>query len=270
MKKYTLLHYEMIRRSAFFILTLLCPLCVFGQETDILVDKGKSWECLTEWPGMEAEAHVYAFSEDVTENGKTYSKLLKDGSFFALLRQEGDKVFMVSDDYAGGEEVLLYDFGLKVGEKFSFTGEDSENLVVINVDSIKIGDRIRRRIIFEWERYLPKDYDAQSLTVQDDNVFECWVEGIGSVYGPVSPMIPFIIGASYYRTEKCLQDGSVIFTYSDFGADPYSSILNVPFVVIHPQNEKEHQPTFDLQGRRLDGQPTKGIYIRNGKKHVIK
>lgn len=31
-----------------------------------------------------------------------------------------------------------------------------------------------------------------------------------------------------------------------------------------------HAPAYDLQGRRVNGQPTKGIYIKDGKKHVKK
>lgn len=241
-----------------------------GQGADMFVDKRKSWKCLNEWPGWEPEVHMYEFSGDVTANGKTYSELLMDGSHPYLLRQEGNKVFMVYNN----KEVLLYDFGLEVGDKFSFTGKESENLVVMDVNFITVGDRVRRRMIFAWERYLPKDYDVQSLSSQDYSAIDCWVEGIGSVYGPVSPMTPFMIGGRY-RAQSCLLDGSVIFSYSDFGVDPYNP-QDGSSVAIQTQTENVRQPVFDLQGRKLlnsqwsNSQIRRGLYIQNGKKVVVK
>jgi hypothetical protein len=243
-----------------------------AQEADMFVDKRKSWRCLNEMPGWEPEVHMYEFSGDVTANGKTYSELLMDGSHPYLLRQEGNKVFMIDNN--SPEEVLLYDFGLEVGDKFSFTGKESENLVVMDVDFITVGDRVRRRMIFAWERYLPKDYDVQSLSSQDYSAIDCWVEGIGSVYSPVSPMTPFMIGGRY-RTQSCLLDGSVIFSYSDFGVDSYNP-QNGSSVAIPTQTENVRQPVFDLQGRKLlnsqwsNSQIRRGLYIQNGRKVVVK
>ena len=46
--------------------------------------------------------------------------------------------------------------------------------------------------------------------------------------------------------------------------------LDGPSAVALPQVEKEQSPFFDLQGRRLTGKPTKGIYIQNGRKVLVK
>lgn len=51
------------------------------------------------------------------------------------------------------------------------------------------------------------------------------------------------------------------------------TILPLEEYMTNIEQVKQHQqdsPLFDLHGRRLSGQPTKGIYIQNGKKVVVK
>ena len=52
----------------------------------------------------------------------------------------------------------------------------------------------------------------------------------------------------------------------DFGSDTdgVKAILRPSSLTFHPQR------CFDLQGRRVQGQPRSGVYIRDGRKQVVK
>ena len=56
------------------------------------------------------------------------------------------------------------------------------------------------------------------------------------------------------------------FRFADFDDDLTTSI-KLP--VVKEENDSD-APIYDMCGRRLQTVPSKGIYIRNGKKYVVK
>ena len=66
---------------------------------------------------------------------------------------------------------------------------------------------------------------------------------------------------------SCSMDGECIFTREDFSTQAYRITDGIFLPTAQTADPKEN-PIHDLQGRRLNGIPQKGIYIRNGKKHV--
>ena len=73
-----------------------------------------------------------------------------------------------------------------------------------------------------------------------------------------------------YLDMKCLSvyDGDkCIFTYEDFTKEAYHS---EPVGINAVQASNSSVPLFDLQGRRIQGEPRKGMYVLGGKKYVKK
>ena len=117
------------------------------------------------------------------------------------------------------------------------------------VDSIMVNGVIRRRWWFDSK--------------------DVWVEGIGSAFS--GPFGGVRVEASWLKiTGKLLSvyDGDeCIFTYEDFTKEAYHS---EPVVINAVQVSNSPVPLFDLSGRRIQGEPRKGVYVRGGKKYVKK
>ena len=72
----------------------------------------------------------------------------------------------------------------------------------------------------------------------------------------------------YMTFKACYENGVCIFTNEDFKAAPITSSIKEtlrPVITNIPKSSA----TFDLQGRRINGELKRGLYIRDGKK-VIK
>ena len=170
------------------------------------------------------------------------------GIFEYAMREEEKKVFCVYPHYAG--EVLLYDFGLNVGDSFQLYDDDSGTdtdawATVVSVDTVVVGNRVFRILDVR-----PKDMM---------NWPNRWVEGIGGMYYLVSN---FLAVGNNYVFSSCQLDGETIFTYEDCRT---VGIKGKPIV-----DGKRGTSFFGLQGRHLSSKPDKGIYIRDGRKVVVK
>lgn len=95
-----------------------------------------------------------------------------------LLREENNKVFYLD---TLNQLDTLYDFSLNVGDSvlFGLYGMYLEWLKVINVDSIQINGDYYRRLKF-----------AEPTIQASDELNEIWIEGIGSIHGPLFPNFP--------------------------------------------------------------------------------
>jgi len=67
-----------------------------------------------------------------------------------------------------------------------------------------------------------------------------------------------------YKLLSCYEDGKCIFTQKDFRSEPGVDRIEE----LSPALSKREEAIFDLQGRRLNAVPAKGLYIRDGKKYV--
>jgi hypothetical protein len=95
-----------------------------------------------------------------------------------LLREENNKVFYLD---TLNQLDTLYDFSLNVGDSvlFDLYGMYPEWLQVVNVDSILINGDYYRRLEF-----------AEPTIQAFDELNEIWIEGIGSIHGPLFPNFP--------------------------------------------------------------------------------
>ena len=204
------------------------------------------------------EINAEPFSLGVTEmmefNGRKCYKLctLENGvplSETARYMYEKDcKVYMWNNE---NEWNCKMDFGLSLGESMS-------TYKVLNVDTIEIKGIKRRRLMFE------------NQSASSDFPPLCWVEGIGSPYtGPIGILGSATVPGSYYGAiVLSIYDGDeCIFTLDDFTKEAYHA-EPVGINAINVSNTSA--PVYDLQGRRIQGEPQKGMYIRGGKKYVRK
>lgn len=158
--------------------------------------------------------------------------------------------------YDWREDVVLYDFTLEMGDRYPCKGE----VYVSGVSHMTTRDSVERKVLFL----------SNGLEI---------VEGIGCLNSPDGPfayqnssgcdpirVVGIELGnldlptASLLSLRKYGENTAPIYVKGDEIADiKRTSMTNTINGSLH-----------DLQGRRVTGTPQRGIYIRNGKKIVIK
>ena len=114
------------------------------------------------------------------------------------------------------------------------------------IDTIEVNSRLFIRHRYSWE----------------NNEMYPAVEGIGFL-GGIFTMSPAFARSDYLQFVACYEDGECIFTESDF----YKQGIEAEIKTIETKNPRTINPAiFDLQGRRIQGEPKHGVYIRDGKK----
>ena len=229
-------------------------------------------------PDTGADIEVYNLGE-VERKGTTYQMALRvRGHLYhipsmvdtLLYRWEGKRAYADFDDmcrvlYDGdgdalrrdypcvGGEVVLYDFTLGVGDSFGGTK-------VRDVSKVSLGGETRKLLTLE--------------------TGHCLLEGIGSTSGgffeymKVPLWLPGFKGicSTYLRIYE--EDGLPMFQQSS--EETYEFLMREEdvheFFLMNVREglfiEPKDNPIHDLQGRRLNGIPQKGVYIQNSRKYV--
>ena len=172
----------------------------------------------------------------------------REGSCVYALAEDLRRIFHPSDEVLSncydriGKEVLIYDFGKEEGEAFGDT---------------KIVEMTETEILG-----MPR----KCLTLANGHRV---VEDIGSLTGGYFDYMMNLVWEDEWRgRRRCVLDayeenGEVVLS-----KDTMESVLSVasqsPTVPIGAK------ATHDLQGRRISGTPQHGIYIRDGKKYVVR
>ena len=160
--------------------------------------------------------------EDTTINGKIYKKLylfndsvfnINNATYLGGIREENKQIFYIGEILhfrkpasAANEEILLYDFDLNIGDtlrandysintNFSTLGFD---WVVVNIDTILLGNKLRRRIFF----------DVDTVT---------WIEGIGNLEGFLFASYMPITGTPPHGSIICFkQNDTIVYFNSNY------------------------------------------------------
>ena len=224
-----------------------------GNDYLPFLEEGKTWK-VTYYVRENTDSYnrTYIVQGDTIIEGRQYKKCIEQdtGRYLYALREKGGKVYsVVSTDKYGEpnkEESLLFDFTVNEGDIIE---TEVQLLHVTGIDHIKN----RRRIhIYATSKIYPYEYSGTGVLV----------EGIGSDRGPLSS---YGWGLSLNTMDECTMEEETLFNYSDFTASADATGLK--------QQTDSFQPSgviHDLQGRRLESQSGKGIYIQNGKKVVVK
>ena len=208
------------------------------------------------------------------------------------IREEGGRIYVDKDDYmeylngnrvlqpkpvsstilypvTDEGEVVLYDFNMQVGDKFPVI-EGRETVFVEGIETITCKDDTERKLF-----HLSNGCDI--------------IEGIGAVNGA-----GFLVGyLGENRKWFSIQHLCVFSKNIDMGLSREEGLANANLIYscsyeealeqskekidhytnvksIYGNGSKNRACIFNLQGRRLTTQPQRGVYIRDGRKYVVK
>ena len=160
--------------------------------------------------------------------------------YYCAVREEDYRVYIVEEEAT--EEKLIYDFSNPeeiVALPFTFNddnfvrtrgGHDSDFLPGQLMYSVYTGDYIHNPFAFEFSSLI---YDKPKLGKN------MWVH-------------------------SCMKDGKYIFNIN------WTAEISAIEDKMYIENSQQNSTLYDLQGRRLTSQPSKGVFIQGGKKVVIK
>lgn len=271
------------------LICILYPSCVSAQaqssrlEYRPFAQDGKRWE--TQVGFIMENVYCNYIDGDTLINGETWKKVFNvygypesKPSYFLAIRDVGKKVYAIAK--SSRTPRLLYDFDLRAGdivkcgiEGNAFcclldTGEKQDSLFGFPFDTflrVERIDTINARG-YKHRRYTLKLLDAykEYLWNGDDAYNQIiWVEGVGSGAGPFLPWISLPPRDSFLQ--NCVINDNSLFGYPDFyDADTSDAIRSTIYT------KSVGDIPFDLSGRRVAMPPSKGIYIRDGKKVAVK
>ena len=218
--------------------------------------------------------------------GKEYNKVYYENktktdnySILLHMRREGKKILVRYDEYKSLQAVLgrdmtdfdklcryevtadgdmiLYDFGMQVGDKFRHV-EGLEDIYVTE----------RRKCT--WNYNSTCNHEITAIFLSNHVTL---LEGVGyerfNIVGPFSKTPDFFDYLNEHPNKKTQLEFAIVGEeriYDLIFDGGGSSVESITF-------NKSQMPfdIFDLQGRRVKSQPTqKGIYIQNGRKIVVK
>ena len=217
---------------------------ISAQDYRPLVEEGKVWtlESKVQFSadGFYVDTTKCEIKGDSLIGDVTYKRLLLDGKCRYLLREEGKRVYMFNND----EEFLLYDFGLGLGDVMEEKLHELGDYQVSRIFSVNASDRPLK---------------CMELTgLAEANDVNYWIEGVGGLEGPVWPFYSTRDGA-FLTLLSCEVNGEVLYQYGDFTTTGISHIAYPASSIL-----------YDLQGRKIEAKPGKGIYIKDGKKYMMK
>ncbi len=229
------------------VLTVAVLSSVSGYAYEPLVLEGLVWN--TSHEKYEDNGKPYEvvnkqyFGAPVELYGKTYHPFKHKDHIFGYMRQDGDKVYLLVDgenisgiwyynenrdhvELSPGDEILIYDFGAKEGDKYMSVSMDDEDnfyaypqmveVCVVKADTVMVnGHERRRQYLSIWSDEKPSGYIA--------------VEGVGINIGAVHlpQYILTTCPGSRVRHFDSMTDseGNVLFTNADFNARAYQPVV---------------------------------------------
>ena len=230
---------------------------------------GMKWEEATVTPQMERDSarvfttRLFEIGPDTLVGVITYKRVLENGRCNGLLvREHGDKVWLLSKDYPS--EILLYDFDWDSGEHIvtEYLREYYDGTIVMAHDTMKASDC---QVLSHGSERWQYRHDA-SRTI---------IRGIGKVtelnraqgllgYKESSPILPGLIWAKVLWIER---DNNVVFRSEDVNEWIYMEHSDIKDSAVAERKKKRMDNSlYDLHGRLLSSEPQRGIYIRDGRK----
>lgn len=210
-------------KKFYVFLFFLFGLNLLLAQEPVFVNEDNMWHeqsCCLNSSGNACKQIRYTFQDTVQENGKVYRRLYQsfapnyDTFEFAdaLYREDSiGKVYRL--DLIANEEIMIYDFSLKLNDTIRLGNEIYFVMKVIAIDSIDLNSGVKRKRMTM--KFVAFGNENEYNTTEDGaEVF--WIEGIGSLLSPMNTFYMFPIvqcsydlacyfnnGALEYETEKC-------------------------------------------------------------------
>jgi hypothetical protein len=197
----------------------------------------------------------FTIKGDTVIASQHYSKLyrqIRDGvlTYDSAVREEGQSVYRVPNEQTAEELLLSFDPDI-INKNMT----DYDKITTVKSDSIIVNGRRFCR-----HRYGTEEWFEKSEIIG--------VEGIGFYRNGLVLGMNFerpTCICDYMEFKACNVNGECIFTANDFNVGPITN--GITTIQTSPRTVS---PLYDLQGRRQDTAPRKGIYIRGGKKRVAR
>ena len=232
----------------------------FGYEVEptyiSLLKHRRQWSCHDTASGKETIHMVLGdtlfYDNQNNFSGKLYRKIYcvdsqkygdTDFHYYGAMREEGKKVYLIPDGKGKDDRMLVFDFSLDTGDQAEVAG------CMVKVTETKTIEK-------EGKKY--RRLTLHLIENGKDTGRTChWTEGVGSDSGLLQPL-PWDVA-----------DGQQLTVSDNDTPDPSPDIMNIEILL--ENGGLFENVLFDLQGRRIQGEPQgKGVYIRNGKKYVMK
>ena len=232
------------------IVALFVCVQAYSQEHEYqqLLMAGRSWhvadvvygDTMSQWTDR-IDCEVEYLGKKCFQVSRIYSGLVMKmlpflATYHRYMYEEDGRVYETNDYEEGAAWKKTFDFTLSPGEEGC-----------TRVDTIKVNGFERRRIYI----------GAKTV----------WVEGVGNAnwgliayanFGPIRPASDLILTAVY--------DGDAcICTHDDLTKNAVTSVRTLTEAY-----GNDRSLLFNLQGCRLTAQPQRGLYIRDGRKYVVK
>lgn len=167
--------------------------------------------------------------------------------WYELWREEGRKVYAC----IYGQEQLRYDFSAEPGSTVDIGGI---SMTIAAVDTISLCER---------------KFACYHVTLADypDTNDRIWIEGVGHPDGPFRVWGAEVNDGRQYTLFSCYEDGVCIYSAEEY--EKWKQSLGIaPQQAVTPRTPA--QGLYDLQGRKVTGTATRGIYVKDGRKVVVK
>ncbi|MBQ8046418.1 MAG: hypothetical protein IJ196_00630 [Prevotella sp.] len=225
---------------------------------------GKTWTgeqggTMTEtvWPAV---AYVEG---DTIIKGQTYKKMMelsfagsvRRPTYIGAIREdETGKVFAVEAESA--TEELAMDFGLEVGDTWTVNGGRTVHKVMA-VGSMSTGSGERRiQVVAEYDADDPSENGPLAILTEDIG-YNCL---LGQWHG-------WNRLGTWTQLQACYEQDACIFRAEEANWPDTFGLVDSLSPALSPQ-DNGRKTAYDMQGRRLELAPGRGIYIRDGRKTV--
>lgn len=215
-------------RKSLLVIAFLAQSVLFAQGVIKFTDTNNTWFEATSYPNgswefpnfVETITNVYGYIGDTVIDGYVWEKLYKTRNedfatghlFVAFIREENNLVFYKRPNQPADS---LYDFNFEIGDKIEYPTEFLPIVLTVEeIDSIEIGGVFHKRISF----------DEPVVMVSFEEV---WIEGIGSVHGPVNPFdcMTFTSEMPYDKDLTCFENIPVYYWNNPDYSQCYISII---------------------------------------------
>ena len=242
------------------------------------VEEGKVWYCgyshadetyprTPEDPTGHGIDCIFTMRGDTLIGNKEYKKVYcqfeeyymdKDLHYYCAVREDAYQVLIIEAE--AKEEKLIYDFSLPgecIALPFDFNG----------YKFVRTGGSQRYGFLSGQLEYIVCKFMGNEVDYSNDP--GTWINGVGNPLGN-----PFAFEFSqliydkpqlgkYVYVISCMKDDKYIFKREWLAAPAGPTSIDVRS---HTTNSPKGSHFFDMHGRRVHGDPQKGLYIQNGKK----
>lgn len=240
-----------------WLLSIIC-LCDVAKAQDDrhrpFLKEGKVWNIRFESNGISYYRN--RISGDSIIGGVQYYKMYKDVdettelSWYALWREEGKKVYSYIPTL--GIEYLMYDFGAQPGEQLRCNGD-----FLIQIDKV-CNTNVNG-----------KDYSWQVIRTSPFDLF-FWIEGVGGQWGPEWPIGRLFNDGKTHTLLSCY-DKECLYSLEDFNSIVETGINDISQGPVDSNAMYiDAQKLFNISGQEVRMPLSPGVYIRAGKKYVVK